>query len=129
MALPSREFVMHEVDREFALQHPQAPRQLDPNDPAQAHLVEQWNEMYTEFLNNTVDSHFFRFFPDAPRRLDPGDPSQSTLIEYWNDLRDAIVTGTSQYNWNNPPESASDQPAAAPATTPSTNPGENPGVQ
>lgn len=128
MALPSREFVMHEVDREFALQHPEAPRQLDANDPAQAHLVEQWNAMYTEFLNRTVDSHFFRFFPDAPAQLDPGDPSQSTLIEYWNDLRDAIVTGASRYNWNTPPESSSDQAAAGTGTGPAADPGANPGT-
>ena len=50
---------------EFALQHPEAPAQLDPNDPSQAELVQAWNEMYRDFLNRTVDSHFFRFFPNA----------------------------------------------------------------
>lgn len=113
MALPSREFVIHEVDREFALQHPQAPRQLNPNDPAQAQLVQQWNAMYHEFLSATVDSHFFRFFPDAPKRLDPNDPTQATLVGYWNDLRSAIETGTSQYNWHTPPESPNPDPSSS----------------
>lgn len=124
MALPSREFLISEVDREFALQHPEAPRRLNANDPSQAHLVEQWNAMYHEFLSNMVDSHFFRFFPNAPRRLDPTDPSQSTLVEYWKDLRDAIEKGTSQYDWSSPPKSE-DSADATPAATP-TDPGEKP---
>ncbi|RZU53726.1 hypothetical protein EV385_5659 [Krasilnikovia cinnamomea] len=104
MALPSHEFVIAEVDREFHLQHPEAPEHLDPNDPAQAELVQQWNAMYHEFLSATVDSHFFRFFPHAPRQLDPNDPDQAQLVEYWTDLRDAIVTGTSRYDWSTPPQ-------------------------
>jgi hypothetical protein len=102
MALPSREFLIHEVDREFALQHPEAPRQLNPDDPGQAHLVQAWNEMYTEFLNRMVDSHFFRHYPDAPQHLDPNDPAQAAYIEYWNDIRQGIETGTSQWNWDTP---------------------------
>jgi hypothetical protein len=104
MALPSREFLISEVDREFLLQHPEAPRQLDPNDPHQAQLVQQWNAMFEEFLNRMVDSHFFRFFPHAPQHLDPHDPGQATLIEYWNDIRDAIRDGTPpRYNWDATP--------------------------
>lgn len=60
MPLPSREFVISEVDREFLLQHPESPRQLNPDDPAQARLAHQWNVMFHEFLSRTVDSHFFR---------------------------------------------------------------------
>jgi hypothetical protein len=112
MALPSREFLISEVDREFLLQHPEAPRRLDPSDPRQAHLVQQWNAMFEEFLNRMVDSHFFRFFPHAPQRLDPHDPGQATLIEYWNDIRDAIREGTSRYNWNVPPQTADDSSTA-----------------
>jgi hypothetical protein len=126
MALPSREFLISEVDREFALQHPEAPRRLNPNDPSQAHLVEQWNAMYHEFLSNMVDSHFFRFFPDAPRQLDPNDPSQATLVAYWNDLRDAIEKGTSQYNWDTPPESADAATPTPGESTPPADPGEKP---
>jgi len=133
MAVPSREFLISEVDREFALQHPEAPRRLNANDPSQAHLVEQWNAMYHEFLSAMVDSHFFRFFPNAPRQLDPNDPSQSTLVEYWNDLRSAIETGTSQYDWSNEPKTADPadaNPAATPAATtpaaPHTDPGQKP---
>jgi hypothetical protein len=125
MALPSREFLISEVDREFALQHPEAPHRLNPNDPSQSHLVEQWNAMYREFLNRMVDSHFFRFFPDAPQHLDPSDPSQATLIAYWNDLRDAIEKGTSQYNWDNPPHST-DAGSAPTGTTAGTDPGGKP---
>ncbi len=116
MALPSREFLISEVDREFALQHPEAPRRLNPNDAGQAHLVEAWNAMYTEFLNRMVDSHFFRFYPDAPRHLDPGDPAQAQYIEYWNDIRNGIVHGASQWNWDSPPHAADDN-AAAPGGT------------
>jgi hypothetical protein len=106
MALPSREFLISEVDREFLLQHPEAPRRLDPNDPRQAHLVRQWNEMFHEFLNSMVDSHFYRFFPNAPR-LDPHNPGDATMIEYWNDIHDAIGHGKApRYNWNSPPRTA-----------------------
>jgi hypothetical protein len=116
MALPSREFLIKQVDSNFALQHPEAPRQLNPNDPAQAHLVQEWRELYASELYWMVDSHFFRFFPDAPRQLDPNDPSQATLIEYWNDIRAGIETGTSQWNWDHPPATA-DNSASAPAGT------------
>jgi hypothetical protein len=100
MALPSREFLISEVDREFLLQHPAAPRQLDPNDPRQEHLVQQWNAMFHEFLNRMVDSHFYRFFPNA-QRLDPNNPADSTLIDYWNDIHDVIGEGKPpRYNWD-----------------------------
>jgi hypothetical protein len=130
MVLPSREFLISEVDREFLLQHPEAPRQLDPNDPSQAHLRQQWNEMFTEFLNRMVDSHFFRFFPNAPEHLDPHDPEQSVLIEYWNDIHDSIRDGTpSRWNWDNPPHAGDDASAASStgsSTGPSTDAGAHP---
>lgn len=31
---------MKQVDDNFALQHPEAPKKLNPNDPAQAHWVQ-----------------------------------------------------------------------------------------
>jgi hypothetical protein len=115
MALPSAEFVIGEVDREFALQHPEAPAQLDPNDPSQAELVQAWNEMYRDFLNRTVDSHFFRFFPNAPERLDPNNPDDAQLIEYWNDIRDAIEDRPHKWDWSNEPSTV-DSSAQTPTT-------------
>jgi len=116
MALPSREFVMKQVDDNFALQHPEAPKKLNPNDPAQAHWVQAWNAEYAEELNWIVDTHFRRFFPDAPRHLDPNDPSQATLIEYWHDIRAGIETGTSQWNWSHPPATHDDSAGSTTGT-------------
>jgi hypothetical protein len=114
MALPSREFLLSEVDREFRLQHPTAPVQLDPDDPNQATLVEAWRAMFTEFLNRMVDSHFYRLFPEAPR-LDPNNPEHATMIEYWTDMRDTIRDGsTPKWDWDAAERAGLEAQASAP---------------
>jgi hypothetical protein len=119
---------MSEVDREFFLQHPEAPRRLNPDDPHQASLVRQWNELFNEFLNRMVDHHFHRFFPDSPR-LDPNNPEHATLIDCWTDIRDIIRDDKPpRYNWDLPPQTAdaSSAPASDPAEHP--DPGSRPDV-
>ncbi len=123
MALPSREFVISEVDREFRLQHPEAPHVLDPHDPRQTQLVRDWWEMYERFVNATVDSHYYRFFPHSPR-LDPANPEHAQLIEYWQDIRSVVRDGaTPRYDWDETRLRAEQAAAAGtPATTTTTAP-------
>jgi len=100
MALPSRESVVAEVDREFRSRYPAAPGRVDPDDPGQATLVEAWHAMFTEILHRTVDRHFYRLFPEAGR-LDPDNPGHADLIAYWTDMRDAIRDGTPpRWDWD-----------------------------
>ena len=128
MALPSREFVIAEVDREFLLQHPEAPRRLDEHDPRQAHLVQEWNAMFHEFLNRTVDSHFYRFFPHVTR-LDPNNPADATLIDCWNDIHDVIGENKPpRYNWDERALRTADEQTAAPRQEHAGQPGQKPDV-
>jgi hypothetical protein len=116
MALPSNQFFMSQVDLKFREQHPEAPSRLDPDDPRQAHLMQQWNDLFHGSLNGIVDRHFFQFFPSSTR-LDPNNPEHSTLIEYWTDIRDAIGYGKPpRYNWDAPPATA-DTSSAPPSET------------
>lgn len=115
MALPTQAELYEEADRQFFAANPDAPRRLDPDDPAQAHLVQDWLTRRDQILNGWVDGIFASFFPYAGK-LDPNDPGDGTLIEYWLDIRDSIRDGKpSHYNWNQPPTDTS-----ATSTTPST---------
>jgi hypothetical protein len=121
MTLPTREQIYDEVDATFFdLRHPDRPRvRLDPDDPAQAQLIEEWNEIYRDHLNNWVDHIFRKFFPHAPERLDPNNPDDANLIEYWIDIRDTIRDGTpSQYNWNDEPSTPGTSSSADATATP-----------
>src|SRR5215216_4488967 len=118
--LPSRAQLISVVDDDFYIRHNDAPRPLDPHDPAQAALVREWNETFRTTLHGWVDSIFFTYFPYAPRRLDPDNPGHATMIEYWQDIRNAIRDGTPpRWNWSawteEPGETAdAAQPAAQP---------------
>jgi hypothetical protein len=114
MAVPGRDHLFREVDREFHLRYPAAPEHLDPNDPGHAPFIAAWWEMYNEFLNRMVDAHFFRFFPHAPEKLDPNDPSHAQLIEYWLDLRDTIEDKPHRYDWSNEPKVGDENAPATP---------------
>ena len=84
MALPSREFLIKQVDSNFALQHPEAPRQLNPNDPAQAHFVQAWRELYA--------SELYWMVAQAARGVLPEGTAKEATIA-WRSRR-AMVTPT-----------------------------------
>ena len=76
MTLPSHEFVIAEVDREFAREHPEARRRLDEHDPRQAHLVDAWNEMF----HPVPEQHRRQPLPQVQLGPEPKtpDPTNST---------------------------------------------------
>jgi hypothetical protein len=93
MTLPTREQVLAEVDEAFFAQQPNAPKRLDPHNPAHTHLVAIWNTLFAEHVNRHADEVFAQFFPESPA-LDPHNPEHADLIKYWTDIRDAIRNGT-----------------------------------
>jgi len=104
MAIPTQAQLYEEVDRRFFAQHTDAPQRLDPNDPNQQHLVQQWLELRDHTLNEWTDSVFFEYFPHAGK-LDPANPEHGDLIAYWKDIQHQICTGEQgQYNWQGPPQ-------------------------
>jgi hypothetical protein len=97
MALPTRDQLNAEVDRQFREQYPQAPERLDPD---QAAWVNAWLGIRDQVLNAWTDEVLFRFFPDAGQ-LDPNNPNDAQLIEYWTDIRDQIRDGVSgRWSWD-----------------------------
>ena len=129
MALPTRDQLNAEVDRQFHEGYPQAPEQLDPNDPEQASWVEAWTSLRDQTVNAWTDSVFYSFFPNAGR-LDPGNPDDAQLIEYWTDIRDQIRDGApGRFSWDgaSPAAAQTDQTSGdAPAAQPS---GDTPAAQ
>jgi hypothetical protein len=116
MSVPTRTELNAEVDRQFHQQHPEAPEQLDNNDPSQASLVQAWLAIRDAVVNEWTDKVFFEFFP-AAGKLDPNDPGDQQLIEYWLDIRNQIRDdATPRYDWSNP-DALQQAAAAAPAAT------------
>jgi hypothetical protein len=109
MTLPTREQVQAEVDAAFSVEHPDAPKHLDPNNPAHAPFVAAWNQLFTLTVNFRADEVFTRFYPETPA-LDPHNPDHADLVRYWTDIRDAIHNGTpSQYDWDSEPATDTNQ--------------------
>ena len=99
MALPTRADLYAEIDRRFAVHHPEAPARLDPDDPAQAHLVHEWTALRDALIVEWTDACFAGFFPTAGR-LDPADPADGPLIEYWRDIHEQIASGQEgRWDW------------------------------
>lgn len=102
MTVPTRTELHAEVDRQFRVRHPEAPEQLDAQDPGQASLVEAWLEIRDSVVNEWTDRVFRERFPTAGK-LDPNDPGDDQLIEYWLDIRNQIRDdATPRYNWAGP---------------------------
>jgi hypothetical protein len=98
--LPTRQQLNAEVDRMFREFFPDAPKQLDPNDPKQADLVETWLGVRDAILDQWTDRVFFSFFPNAPKKLDPNRPEDAQLIDFWTDIRQQIRDGMpGRYHW------------------------------
>jgi hypothetical protein len=106
MTLPTRDQLNDAVNLDFFDQYPDAPRQLDPNDPDQAELVEAWNEIYRAKANGWTDEVFWRFFPDAGY-LSKDGPEDAQLREYWCDIRNQITEEeAAKFDWNTDPSAA-----------------------
>ena len=99
MAIPTQAQLYEEVDRRFAIEQPDAPRRLDPDDPNQAAWVARWLELRDEVLNDWTNFVFNEYFPDRGT-LDASDPD----AEYWRDIQHQIGTGESgRWSWDQPP--------------------------
>jgi hypothetical protein len=122
--LPSRQQLNAEVDRVFREFFPNSPRQLDPDDPKQADLVDSWLGVRDGILDEWTDRVFFSFFPKAPRRLDPNNPDDAQLIDFWTDMRQQIRDGVpGRYHWGpQAPASASGRPQTSGTTAPAAGP-------
>jgi hypothetical protein len=115
MALPTHAQMNEAVDARFFEQHPDAPRKLDPNDPAQAPLVADWLKIRDDMLNEWTDYYFFEFYPDAPRQLDSNDPAHHDLIEFWNDIHHQLLTGQpGRWSWDSAVPRTADASAEPP---------------
>jgi hypothetical protein len=100
MTVPTTADLNAEVDRQFHDQHPEAPTQLDNNDPGQADLVTAWLSIRDRVVNDWTDKVFYEYFP-AAGKLDPNNPADQQLIDYWLDIRNQIRDGaTPRYDWS-----------------------------
>jgi hypothetical protein len=112
MTLPTRDELYAETDKRYWSHYPDAPQQIDPNDPSQDQWEQKWLALRDEVLYEWTDKVFYEYFPDAGR-LDPGNAADELLIKYWNDIKNQICNGTSgEWNWDSAPEAP-----AAPAIT------------
>jgi hypothetical protein len=110
MTLPTPEQLFAETDRRYAAAYVDAPRRIDPDDPAHDDWEENWLLIRDHVANQWADETFFQFFPTAGK-LDPTDPNDEMLIRYWNDIRNQICNGgPGEWSWDNPPPA----PPAAP---------------
>jgi len=110
MSLPTRDQLNAAVDRRFFEYYPDAPAQLDPDDPDHGEFIALWLGIRDAILEDWVDEVFARFFPGA-EKLDPDDSADATLIDYWLDIRDQIRDGgRGRFNWDGDP-TAPAQPA------------------
>ena len=92
MTVPTTADLNAEVDRQFHEEHPEAPAQLDSNDPSEADLVAAWVAIRDSVVNDWTDKVFYEFFP-AAGKLDPNSPADQQLIDYWLDIRNQIRDG------------------------------------
>lgn len=124
MALATREQVNEAVDARFFEKHPDAPRKLDPNDPAQAGLVANWLEIRDQLVNEWTDQYFFGFFPGAPAKLNSSDPADADLIAYWNDIHHQLLTGEpGHWSWDSAPTATAATAAELAVVSVEANPG------
>ena len=115
--LPTRQQLNAEVDLMFREFFPDAPKQLNPNDPKQADLVDTWLGVRDGILNQWTDKVFFSFFPNAPKRLDPNNTDDAQLIEFWGDIRHQIRDGPpGKYHWG--PQTSKPAPTTRRPRTP-----------
>jgi hypothetical protein len=100
MALPTHEELLTQVDVRFRELAPTAPAHLDPDDPSQAAMIQQWHQAHHEILSKLTDEVFFAHYPNAPAQLDPADPEHATYIEYWKDIATQIDGHAGRYDWS-----------------------------